>query len=267
MATTQQMPARPWDIPAGPILLVGQPPRLTGMLKLINRGDDKIKIKSLPIRVKLSDKDDAYLDLELELSARLPARGSSHVIAGVPVGEDIAPGNYAAEVDLGGERRAAVLHVLERRDLMVLPESFELFVTPGASLVRPVVITNLGNVAFVVPKVALVPLGQRGALFSNFHIAIAQKGQESHQAALNRYASLLSQAEPEPMKAVFRGIGGETIAAGETRAGEIEFEPPAKLARHGQYLGQFNVGSFICGVELSVDNGTPTTDHRPRGKR
>ena len=102
MASSQQTPATPWDIPAGPILLVGQPPRLSGMLKFVNRGNDKVKIKSLPIRVKLDDKDDAYLDLELELSARLPARGSSHVVAGVQIGEELAPGNYAAEVDLGG---------------------------------------------------------------------------------------------------------------------------------------------------------------------
>ena len=82
-----------------------------------------------------------------------------------------------------------------------------------------------------------------------------------------RYAALLAKAEVQPIKAVLRGVGGESLAPGESRAAEIEFQIPAELARHGQYIGQFRIGTAICSIELQVENGAVNSNQRSRGKK
>lgn len=256
--SSAQPPAQQWTLGDGPICLVGAPPLLSGILHFTSRSAEKLKIKTLPLRIVEKKARTAAPALELRVAVRLAPQASENVTAQLSVDEQLLPGTYAAEIDAGGKPREARLHVLERRSLAVLPSRFDLLMTPGSTSSRPVVLVNRGNVPFVLPKVVLVPLGQIGALTHLFHEALAEKGAEGHVATLDAYAGLMAAAEAETMKAVFKELGGRTLAPGETACGEIEFTAPAKLARHRSYTGNFTLGGTRCGVRLEVETSAAT---------
>jgi hypothetical protein len=162
---------------------------------------------------------------------------------------------------LGSARHTVVLKVLERRSVAVVPSAFELHGAPGDSVSVPVVLTNLGNVAFEVPKLALVALGAVQAFTHLFHVAMAKKGGEGHHAALDNFAQLLNASEVDAPKAWFGESGAATLAPGARLETQIRFELPANLARHRLYRGTFPVGRTLCSVEIEVASAAaPPTD-------
>jgi hypothetical protein len=57
------------------------------------------------------------------------------------------------------------------------------------------------------------------------------------------------------VRALLRELGGQTLAPGETRQGEIVFELPGNLARNRVYLGELNIDTAVCSFRLQVENG------------
>ena len=242
------------DTKSEAIVLIGEPPRLQGTMTIHNHTDEKLKVKTL--RLCLADGENAEgRQLDLEVAARVPPHSSVRVLVSVNVGDSFPPGEYRGHVNTEGETQDAVLHVLERRELRVLPESFSIVGTPGTHVKRPIVFTNLGNVAATIPKYAIVSVGEPAAPLTLFHVAVSQKGGEGHQAVLDQYAGLLSKSEVSPVRAVFREHGGQTLAAGETRQSEVLFELPGNLARNRVYLGELNIDTAVCAFRLRVENG------------
>lgn len=258
----QQTNARAWDL-VGPILLVGPPPRLAGRVTVANRGGEKLKVKALDLRVKGAP-DRTFA---LQLAARVAPGATAAFNAQAVVDETMSPGTYQAEVDVEGESRPAVLHVLERRELSVIPETFELAGAPGESVTHPAVIANAGNLEATLPKVALAGIGEEGALQSLFHVAISRRGREGHVPALDAYAALLSETEVEPVKVLLGEAAGATLAPGETRAVQLTFELPDRLARHRFYRGTFLIGRTRCMLELAAGNGNSDTRPTRRGRK
>jgi hypothetical protein len=265
MNAAQTAPSRAWDV-AGPVHLVGTPPRLSGRVTIANHGADKLKVKTLDLRVKGLRKSAPALACIMQVSARVAPGASSSFIAQAVVDDAMPPGTYEAEIDVGGETRPAVLHVLERRELVVTPGAFDLVGAPGASVAHPAVIVNAGNVEATVPKVALAALGEQGALHSLFHVAMSQAGREGHVKALDAYAALLAQSEVDPVKVTFGDASGAKLAPGESRAVQLQFELPARLARHRVYRGAFLVGKTRCTLDITTENGNQET-RTPRGGR
>jgi hypothetical protein len=153
--------------------------------------------------------------------------------------------------------------VLEHREVVVAPAGFELYGLPGASLAVPAVVANLGNVPFVLPKAALVALGEDAAVTQLFHVALARKGAEGHAAALDAYAQLVAAAEVDAAKVLVGAGAGEAIAPGESRETSFTFELPARLARHRRYRGSFTIGRAECTVDLEVAADAPAIPAAP----
>ncbi len=254
----------------GPIVLIGAPPRLSGTVRLANRSEDKLKFKAVPVRFAGTE---APSRGHLQLTGRLAPGTAAHVPLDLEIDESTPPGTYRAEVDLGGQSRTLLLQVLPRRSVTVIPTTFDLAGAPGASVRQPVVIANNGNVPFPIPKVALVALGESGALSSLFHVAMAKAGAQGHAAALDAYASMLAAAEVDAARAVFAEAGGRTLAPGSTLATEIDFELPNRLARHRTYSGVFSIGRAECTVDIVVDAAAeaapamPTTRTRTSARK
>jgi hypothetical protein len=237
------------------LVLIGPPERLAGIVRLSNPGPEKLKVKSAPITLK--DGGTALLTV----GARLAPGATQHVEAEVALDPRTPPGERHGEVVLGDQKQAVVLKVLERRAVAVVPSAFELHGAPGATVGVPVVLTNLGNVAFDVPKLALVALGEAQAFTHLFHVAMAKKGGEGHQAALDNFAQLLSASEVDAPKAWFGDGAACTLAPGDRLETEIRFELPANLARHRLYRGTFALGRTLCSVEIEVATAAaPPTD-------
>lgn len=260
MATTLSGSALVATTDDGPIVLIGAPPRLSGTVRLANRGEDKLKFKPVPVRFAAAD---APSRGHLQMTARLAPGTAAHVPLDLEIDESTPPGTYRAEVDLGGQSRTLSLRVLARRSVTVVPTAFDLAGAPGTTVRQPVIIANNGNVPFLVPRVALVALGESGALTSLFHVAMAKAGAQGHAAALDAYASMLAASEVDAARAVFTEAGGRTIAPGATLATEIDFELPARLARHRTYSGVFAIGRVECTVDIVVNAATEAPPAAP----
>ena len=254
--------SRAWNV-VDPILLVKPPPLLSDRVTIANHGTDKLKVKALDLRLKKAP----ARTFALQLAARVAPGASAAFMAQAVVDEVMPPGAYEAEVDVEGESRPAVLHVLERRELSVNPETFDLAGAPGESVTHPAVIANSGNLDATLPKVALAAIGEQGALQSLFHVAMAQRGRDGHVPALDAYAALLAESEVEPVKVLLGDAGGATLGPGEARAVELTFELPARLARHRFYRGTFLIDRTRCGLELAADNATSDTRSPRRGRK
>jgi hypothetical protein len=228
------------------LVLIGPPERLAGIVRLSNPGSDKLKIKSAPVTLKEGG------TALLTVGARLVPGATQHVEAVVALDPRTPPAELHGEVVLGDQKHAVVLKVLERRSVAIVPSAFELHGAPGTSVSVPVVLTNLGNVAFELPRLALAALGEVQAFTHLFHVAMAKKGGEGHQAALDNFAQLLNASEVDAPKAWFGDGAACTLAPGARLETQIRFELPANLARHRLYRGTFAVGRTVCSVEIEV---------------
>ncbi|HTN49751.1 MAG TPA: hypothetical protein VMK32_10005 [Burkholderiaceae bacterium] len=271
MAITQTVPGR-LVIGTARLVLIGRPPQLAGMLRLANPTADKLKLKSGLVRLKDRQWGDPHRPLTLQVSGRLLGGTAAQVPVSLTVDQRMPPGEYPGEATFDGEDKAreVVLKVLESRDVTVTPATFELYGAPGATVAVPTVVSNLGNVPYVLPKVALVALGLDTAVTQLFHVAMARKGAQGHQAALDAYAQLVGESEVEPAKVLVGAGAGEPLAPGESLETSLQFELPQRLARHRLYRGTFSIGKAECGVEIEVAEGStippePGTARRARG--
>jgi hypothetical protein len=241
------------------LVLIGAPPLLEGVLALANPGGDKLKLKSALVRLEDGQWGDPHVPLPLAVSARVAGGTAVQVPVTLPVDARMPPGEYRGELHVDGDDapREVLLRVLEHRDVVVAPARFELYGMPGASLAVPAVVANLGNVPLVLPKAALVALGEDDAVTQLFHVAMARKGAEGHTAALDAYAQLVAAAEVDAAKVAIGAGAGEPIAPGDSRETSFTFELPARLARHRRYHGSFSIGRAQCTVDVEVAAETP----------
>ncbi|MGR8931913.1 MAG: hypothetical protein ACU836_14870 [Gammaproteobacteria bacterium] len=231
------------------ITFVGSPPLLSGMLRVNVGGSEKLKLKipSLAISPAGGDCGDKLPNARLAVAFAADQIGLAN--AQLQVDQHLAPGVYHACLALSGEQREIVLHVLEHRAVGITPNRFELL-TETQKVTVPVLISNDGNVPFSLPRAILVPLGERGALSSGFHLAVAQQGAAGHQAVLDAYAALLAESEIEPVQAHFTNGGRKALEPGEVVATEISFQLPKNLKRHKLYQGRFMVEHTRCSLKL-----------------
>ena len=251
---TRTKPSSHADTRSDVIVLIGEPPRLEGTMTIHNHTNEKVKVKTLRLCLAGRENSDGR-ELDLDVGARVPPHSSARVLVSLNVGDSFGPGEYRGHVETAGEKQEAVLHVLERREMRVLPQSFSVVAAAGAQVKRPIVFTNLGNVAATIPKHAVISVGEPAAPLTLFHVAVSQKGGEGHQAVLDQYAGLLSKSEVSPVRALLGELGGQTLAPGETRQGEIQFELPRNLARNRVYVGDLNLDTAVCSFTLQVENG------------
>lgn len=234
-------------VPSERIVLIGAPSLLSGLVRMSNRGAETLKIKNAPLRTQ-----DGH-ELLLTLGLRVPPGVTAHSLASLQLDPRTPPGDMRGEATFGEEVRDVLIRVLEHRQVALYPQSFRIHGKPGGQVPIPAVLTNLGNVPFAVPRVALLAVTQAQGFEQMFHVAMAQAGSKGHQAALDVLAQMLGASEVDAPKVFFGAAAAKQLAAGESVETELGFELPAKLARHGLYLGSFTLGGAQYPVEIEVD--------------
>ncbi|MFT7774052.1 hypothetical protein [Roseateles sp.] len=229
------------------IVLIGAPSLLSGLVRMSNRSAEALKIKNTLLRTQDGR------ELQLTLGLRVPPGVTAHARASVQLDPRTPPGDIRAEAIVGEEARDVLIRVLEHREVALYPQSFRIHGRPGAQVPVPAVLTNLGNVPFSVPRVALLAVSQAQGFEQMFHVAMAQAGSKGHQAALDLFAQMLGASEVDAPKVLFNAAAGKQLAAGDSVETELGFELPAKLARHGLYMGSFTLGGAQYPVEIEVD--------------
>jgi hypothetical protein len=140
-----------------PLIFAGPPRELTGRVELHNSS----KVDFVVRDAGLKDPSGVLTNLPLRHTIPTlvlhPNQGRSVPLT-VAVASTTAPGVYHAELDLGGESRPVVLHVLETFDLTVQPASILVMNIPGIAQRKQIIVTNIGNVAVAIGDIGAVDL-------------------------------------------------------------------------------------------------------------
>lgn len=120
-----------------PLIFNGPPASLRGSLTVANTGDRRLAVRGVTVLRKGSD------DLDVAAAALVPPGATASLHVTLPVDPGTSPGDYPAEVQVAGIRRAAVLRVEAVLAMHITPR--RLLAGPGTHEVS-IEAVNDGNV-------------------------------------------------------------------------------------------------------------------------
>jgi hypothetical protein len=230
-----------------PLVLVGPPTAIRGQFRVRNATDSKIIVRQPMLRaaaptasrakaaaIKAAPLPDAALALR-----RIVVRAgqSRPVPIALALDPTTPPGTYHAQLEIEGEQRNVVLHVIEDVSLEVMPQELVLPSRAGEKVEKQVVFSNTGNVPVNVKTIGTVVLDSelahcralRGALSD---VGDTLKGLDDFVVALGKrykaiYETLALKVQHDKL----------TLAPGETQAVTLTITIPDKLDPRSRYTG------------------------------
>jgi hypothetical protein len=133
-----------------PLLITGPPDDLQATVELENTTDHRISLRGVVLRRKGED------DLAARFGAILPPDSTTRVPVQLSVPVTTAPGDYSAQLEIGGQSRTATLRVEAKISARVIPD--HVLAEPGRTKVQ-LRLVNQGNVAI---PLARTTRGQTG---------------------------------------------------------------------------------------------------------
>lgn len=127
-----------------PLIFTGPPSRLHADLTVANTGDRRLAVRGVTIVREGS------VDLDVQAAALVPPGATASLQVTLPVDPGTSPGDYPAEVQVAGIRRAAVLRVEPELAMRITPR--RLLAEPGTHGVS-IVAVNEGNVELTLASV------------------------------------------------------------------------------------------------------------------
>lgn len=258
-----------------PLVFTGPPGRLTGHLPIINAGDDRAVLRSAtftggPIA--------GAVPAKVRTTVLRPSQGAN-LRTNLRLDPTTPPGDYEAEVEVGGSVRPAVLHVVEVVTVRVDPT---VLLVPNRSDERPtkrILVTNRGNVP--------VLIGHPGGIALDDERGECRVTRATYEALGSELQARHDDSdEPEPPHLTFERAFGEwvqqgrehlaamgvlgvrvkggpvTVGAGEQAAIDLTFRIPKGLDQHTRYIGVFPLYdtdlSFV--VVPGFDSSIPEED-------
>ncbi|MBM7808041.1 hypothetical protein JOD57_003878 [Geodermatophilus bullaregiensis] len=262
-----------------PAEFVGPPHALTGRL-FLRRTDERALMLTRcdALAATLGGTADLQGPAEARVARATVLRGreAGEVSVRLSLDRHTPPGRYEIEIEIGGERVAAVATVMDVASLDIRPTSFILDNAPKLVQEKTVVVRNRGNVPLRVTDIGGVPLDDerldcrllRGALKEwtareerSVESYFVEVGRQAHKA-LERAGLLRVHVQGAPF----------VLAPGEIRTITLAIEVPSTLDRHTRYTGTapFQLADLVFVIVPAVvstarPNGVsePQTGERP----
>jgi hypothetical protein len=135
------------------VVFSGPPKMLRGDVRVMNTGNQKLKMTSLPVMTETLLGPAALPLQNLTVGARLQPGEQAAVKSTIQLDSRTPPGTYEFKVDIGGMTVPATAHVTEVVDFRMEPAAVTLLAGAETSFEKTFVIENAGNVP--------LPIGER----------------------------------------------------------------------------------------------------------
>jgi len=146
-----------------PIVLVGEPHRLRGKVRLHNRHESRVVIREARLTGAPTGhlgRRAAAVESPVPMPTILAPNQHSAVMVHVAIDAHTPPGEYRAHIVLGERSYPAELHVTENVDLAVNPETLIVENRPGTRVAKRAIFSNRGNVPLTIGNIGPVPLDE-----------------------------------------------------------------------------------------------------------
>jgi len=144
-----------------PIVLVGEPKRLVGRIRLHNRAPTRVVLREARLcgaPVDHLGKRAAPQEFTIPLTAILAPDQQSAVTVKLSIDPQAPPGEYNADLVVGEHRYPVQLHVAESISLSVAPAQLMVENRPGSRVQKRMFFTNAGNVPLQIGNIGAVVL-------------------------------------------------------------------------------------------------------------
>jgi hypothetical protein len=228
-----------------PLVLVGPPRDVRGELTLQNASDEKVIVRQPVMRLgsaaarrgkhaRAAQPRQSMLTLRRMI---VRARQARQVPIALALDSTTPPGTYEAELDVDGELRHVVVHVIEDLSFSMAPAALIIPNRPGERIPKRVVFTNTGNVAISVKPVGPVVLDEELVHCRALRGALADVGATLKN--LDDFIVALGHRYHDLYEARVLKVQNEktTIEPGDTKAVDLTITLPDKLDSRARYTG------------------------------
>jgi len=250
-----------------PIVISGPPEQLQGELLLHNPGTDKLILRDVRLRGAAIAGRAAEAGGLSEVALRrviLRPGQLRRVPLQLALSPNTPPGEYQAEVQVGGRVRQLVIHVTEAVQLDIEPDPVVIENIPGETISKRVVFGNHGNVPLRIAEIGAVVLDEEFLNCRAGRAAVMNSGEQTKglDDFLAEYIRQTKVALAETgLLRVHNTAGPFTLEPGVVRAVNLEFRVPDKLDQRSRYFGA--VALYTSNLDIVI---TPTHAERPRRK-
>ena len=255
-----------------PIVLVGEPRRLLGKVRLHNRADSRVVLRE----ARLTGVPTRHLGVRaapteapVPMSTILAPNQHSAVRVRVAIDAHTPPGEYHATIVLGERGYPVELHVTECVELEVSPETVVVENHPGTRTAKRVVFTNTGNVPLTIGNIGAVLLDEELIVCRTIRATLKEAGETAN--TLDQWISAYLRQGKKQLDAIGM-LWVETDKApvvlkpGQVVPVDLTIRIPDTLDPRSRYLGV----AFLYDVNLAFEIVPTGADKRPAaapGKR
>lgn len=169
----------------------------------------------------------------------------------VKLPECMAPGTYAAQLEIAGEKHSVEVNVEAQQRLIVRPGQFNFEGDPGGSAEITLTLSNRGNVSIDIPTVFAFGAYDNNGLAEAFASTYRQETDDALKL-ISHWVHKLRDGYGGLLKCnVTAGAG--VLAPGEQRAVTIKTTLPSKLKPGHAYHGVLELGPLAQSIGVKVN--------------
>ena len=243
-----------------PLVLVGEPGRIKGKLNLTNSGAEEVVLQGAQLRTAATSKaaeSRPALDINKPLHPIIVRPGRSRSVSlKMALDPTTPPGEYDAELEVGGEVKPVKVHVVEKIDIRLHPDKLIIREAPGGTASKRIVVQNVGNVPVTIGDIGAVVLEDDRLQCRLLRRVVAAIDTKNPEAEFEDYfRTLIEQAQGVLQQAgalrVRSKTGSVTIPPGGTQAIDLEIQLPESLDKRTRYTA--SVALYNRNLDFEID--------------
>jgi hypothetical protein len=242
-----------------PIVLMGHPEVLQGDLNVKNPLDEKIKLRDMRLRQvipeEVDEKGKEPIQPKSQKLRTILLRPGQQRRLRLTMGlePNTPPGEYRGEIEVAGRTQPVVLHVTEKVDIRIAPQSVVVENLSGESVKKRIVVSNRGNVPISVGEIGAVPLDDEQLQCRTLRAAAAAVGDEiktfQEYLAIILYQAKVVMEHSGALRV--RNLSGTTVVnPGEIKPIDLEIRVPEGLDKRSRFRGV--VALYTANLEFLI---------------